>query len=92
MMRSPSIIALSLVTAMIACERSAQQRHADSTAPRVDAFVQCVVSTQLSGDPRGPVTYEEWDQACKNPPTTGELSPYLAAHSDLPSGVTRSGT
>jgi hypothetical protein len=71
----------------LACQRSDKQRQVDATATRAEVFVQCVISTQRNGDPSGPVTYEEWEQSCKNSPTSAELSAYLAAHSDLPRGL-----
>ncbi len=80
-------LAVALACLGLACQRSDQQRQADATATRVEVFVQCVISTQRNGDPSGPVTYEEWEQSCKNSPTSAELSTYLAAHSDLPGGL-----
>ncbi len=80
-------LAIALACLGLACQRSDEQRQVDATATRVQVFVQCVISTQRNGDPRGPVTYEEWEQTCKNSPSSAELSTYVAAHSDLPQGL-----
>ena len=84
---SPAQKSLLLLSVLVACRPSDEQRQTAASASRVGAFVQCVMAQQLSGNPNGPVTYEEWEQACKNSPTTAELSTYLARHSDTPSGV-----
>jgi hypothetical protein len=80
-------ITLALAGVALACGGSDQQRGPDAKGVRAEVFVQCVISTQRNGDPRGPVTYEEWEQTCKNSPSSAELSTYLVAHSDLPRGL-----
>jgi len=80
-------ITLTLASVALACGGSDQQRGPDAKGARAEVFVQCVLSTQRNGDPRGPVTYEEWEQTCKNSPSSAELSTYLVAHSDLPRGL-----
>jgi hypothetical protein len=80
-------ITLVLAGVVLACGGSDQQPRPDAKGTQVAVFVQCVVSTQRNGDPRGPVTYEEWEQTCKNSPSSAELSTYLAVHSDVPRGL-----
>jgi len=55
--------------------------------PRAEQDFVHASTTEAAWHGRLPKRSEEWEQTCKNSPSSAELSTYLAAHSDLPQGL-----